>query len=65
MFDLNEVIKESLTLFKISPRWNKNIRVITHFIDPVMIESDPALIKQVLWNLFLKRLRRHASRWNP
>lgn len=52
-FDLNEVIKESLTLFKNSPRWNKNIRVITHFIDSLLIESDPALIKQVLWNLFL------------
>ena len=52
-FDLNEVIRESLTLFKINPRWNRNIRVITHFIDSVMIESDPALIKQVLWNLFL------------
>ena len=52
-FDLNELIKESLTLFRINPRWNKNIRVMTHFIDSVMIESDPALIKQVLWNLFL------------
>jgi two-component system sensor histidine kinase PilS (NtrC family) len=52
-FDLNEVIKESLTLFKNSPRWNKNIRVITHFIDSLLIESDPALIKQVLWNLLL------------
>ncbi len=52
-FDLNEVVKESLTLYRNSPRWNEKVRVITHFMDSVMVESDPALIKQVLWNLFL------------
>ncbi len=52
-FDLDEVIKESLTLFKNSPRWNKKVRMSTHLMGSAMIQSDPALIKQVLWNLFL------------
>ena len=52
-FDLNQVITESLELFKNGQRWNENVSVITHFNDSVMIESDPDLIKQVLWNLFL------------
>ncbi|MCP4578435.1 MAG: PAS domain S-box protein [Deltaproteobacteria bacterium] len=52
-FDLNRVITESLDLFKNGQRWNENVRVLTHFNDSVMIESDPDQIKQVLWNLFL------------
>ena len=52
-FDLNQVIMESLALFKNSQLWNENISVHTHFNDSVVIESDPDQIKQVLWNLFL------------
>ncbi|MCD6293859.1 MAG: hypothetical protein J7M20_02815 [Deltaproteobacteria bacterium] len=52
-FDLNQVITESLTLFKNGPHWNENVSVLTHFMDSVTIESDPDQIKQVLWNLFL------------
>ena len=52
-FDLSEVIMESLALFKNGPRWNENVKVLTHFMDSVHIESDPDQIKQVLWNLFL------------
>ena len=52
-FDLNQVIMESLALFKNGPRWNENVSVLTHFLDSVTIESDPDQIKQVLWNLFL------------
>jgi len=52
-FDLNQVIEESLELFKNGPHWNKNVSVVTHFIDFVFIKSDPDQIKQVLWNLFL------------
>jgi two-component system sensor histidine kinase PilS (NtrC family) len=52
-FDLNQLIRESLALFKNGQRWNENVSVITHFNDSVMIESDSDLIKQVLWNLFL------------
>ena len=52
-FDLNQVIMESLTLFKNGPRWNENVSVLTHFMDSVTIESDQDQIKQVLWNLFL------------
>lgn len=52
-FDLNQVIMESLALFKNGPRWNENVSVLTHLMDSVTIESDPDQIKQVLWNLFL------------
>lgn len=52
-FDLNRVITESLALFKNGQRWNENVRVLTHFADSMIIESDPDQIKQVLWNLFL------------
>ena len=52
-FDLNKVIAESLELFKNGQCWNENIAIIKHFNESVMIESDPDLIKQVLWNLFL------------
>ncbi|MBW2708712.1 MAG: PAS domain S-box protein [Deltaproteobacteria bacterium] len=52
-FDLNQVIMESLSLFKNGPRWNANIKVITHFMDSATILSDPDQIRQVLWNLFL------------
>jgi len=52
-FDLNQVITESLALFKNGPHWNENVSVLTHFMDSVTIESDPDQIKQVLWNLFL------------
>jgi signal transduction histidine kinase len=52
-FDLNQVIAESLELFKNSQRWNKRVRVTKQFNEISMIESDPDQIKQVLWNLFL------------
>ena len=52
-FDLNQVIMESLALFKNGPRWNENVSVLTHFMESITIESDPDQIKQVLWNLFL------------
>ena len=52
-FDLNQVIMESLALFKNGPRWNENVHVLTHLMDSVTIESDPDQVKQVLWNLFL------------
>ncbi len=52
-FDLNQVIAESLELFKNSQRWNRRVRVMKKFNEISMIESDPDQIRQVLWNLFL------------
>jgi signal transduction histidine kinase len=51
--DLNQLILDSLELFKNSPKWKEKIRVETHFHGSVTIESDAEQIKQVLWNLFL------------
>ena len=51
--DLNQLILDSLELFKNSAKWTEKIRVETQFHGSMDIESDPEQIKQVLWNLFL------------
>jgi two-component system sensor histidine kinase PilS (NtrC family) len=51
--DLNQLILDSLELFKNSAKWTDKIRVETRFHGSMNIESDPEQIKQVLWNLFL------------
>ena len=52
-FDFNQLILESLDFVQNSPRWNSKIAIFTNFPYPVMVESDPDQLKQVLWNLFL------------
>lgn len=52
-FDLNQLILESLELFKNSQHWTGKMDALTDFRDPISMESDPEQIKQVLWNLFL------------
>jgi two-component system sensor histidine kinase PilS (NtrC family) len=52
-FDLNQLINESLDLFKNSGKWSSGLTLETHFHDDIHLESDPAQVKQVLWNLFL------------
>jgi two-component system sensor histidine kinase PilS (NtrC family) len=52
-FDLNQLILDSLELFKNSAKWTGKIRVEMQFHGSMNIESDPEQIKQVLWNLFL------------
>ncbi|MBK5100781.1 MAG: PAS domain S-box protein [Desulfobacteraceae bacterium] len=52
-FDLNQLVLESLELFRNSQHWHQNIDILTDFNRPVRIKSDPQQIKQVLWNLFL------------
>jgi two-component system sensor histidine kinase PilS (NtrC family) len=52
-FDLNQLISESLELFKNSRHWSSKIEVVTDFRRPIRLHSDPAQIKQVMWNLFL------------
>lgn len=52
-FSLKQVILDSLELFENRPEEKNNIRIETHFPHPVLIESDPEQLKQVLWNLFL------------
>ena len=51
--DLNQLILESLELFRNSQHWNGKMNAFTDFHYPATLESDPEQIKQVLWNLFL------------
>ncbi len=52
-FEINDIITESLELFKNSQQCMELIEIKTDFHEPLEIESDPEQIKQVLWNLFL------------
>jgi len=52
-FELNQLILDSLDLFKHTGGWIDRIRVNTRFREPLHLESDPEQIKQVCWNLFL------------
>jgi two-component system sensor histidine kinase PilS (NtrC family) len=52
-FDLNQMIIDALELFKNSGKWNRKLKVNTDFRNPILLESDPEQIKQVLWNIFI------------
>jgi two-component system sensor histidine kinase PilS (NtrC family) len=52
-FDLNQLIVDSLDLFKNSNKWTEKIRLQTDFQDALRIRSDPEQLRQVMWNLFL------------
>jgi len=52
-FDLNQLINDSLELFKKSGKWDDKMRLETDFQYTIKLKSDPEQIKQVLWNLFL------------
>ncbi|MBW1996855.1 MAG: PAS domain S-box protein [Deltaproteobacteria bacterium] len=51
--DLQELIIESLELFKNSGKWVSRMEVRTQFKNSIYINSDPEQIKQVLWNLYI------------
>ncbi|RLF56975.1 MAG: hypothetical protein DRN37_07265, partial [Thermoplasmata archaeon] len=52
-FDLNQLIVESLELFKNSQHLSDKIHIVTEFQKPLRLTSDPEQLKQILWNLFL------------
>jgi len=52
-FDLNELIMESLELFQNSQHRDEKIHLSTRISNGTMLVSDPELVKQVLWNLFI------------
>jgi len=52
-FDLNELIAESLQLFRHSRHSGEKIKIIKSFSGSVVISSDPEQTRQILWNLFL------------
>jgi len=52
-FDLNQLILDSLAIFKGREEWMSRIRVETDFPNSLMLWSDPEQLRQVFWNLFL------------
>jgi two-component system sensor histidine kinase PilS (NtrC family) len=52
-FDLNELIRDSLELFRNRGEWAGKVRVETVLNGPLKMKSDPEQIKQLLWNLYL------------
>jgi two-component system sensor histidine kinase PilS (NtrC family) len=52
-FDLNQLIIESVELFRNSNKCHPHTRFVTDLGDPVVIESDAAQLKQVVWNVLL------------
>ncbi|MBW1779683.1 MAG: PAS domain S-box protein [Deltaproteobacteria bacterium] len=51
--DLNQLILESLELFKNSQGCHRDTKIFTNLEDPLIVTSDSGQLKQVLWNLFL------------
>jgi len=51
--NLENIIIDSLELFKNSEKWVSNVRVESHFNGSININTDPEQIKQVLWNLYI------------
>ncbi len=52
-FDLNQLIMDTLYIFKNSQNWSQDLDVETKFFSPLKIKSDPQQLKQVFWNIFL------------
>jgi two-component system sensor histidine kinase PilS (NtrC family) len=52
-FILNQLIIESVELFKNSNKWNERILVNIELEEAIAVVSDPDQIKQVLWNILL------------
>ena len=52
-FNLDQLIIESLEIFKNSGKWNDRMVVKTEFHSETDLDSDPEQVKQVLWNIFL------------
>ncbi len=52
-FDLNQLVADSIELFRNSNKWENKIQLKTDFQGSLRIESDPEQLRQILWNLFL------------
>ena len=52
-FELNSLLRESLSIFQGSQHMNRDIDIKTDFKEDIVLNSDPDGLKQVLWNIFL------------
>jgi len=55
-FNLTDLILESLELFQNSQHWSPKIQVSPEISPGLTLVSDPELVKQILWNLFVNAL---------
>jgi len=53
MFSLNDLIMESVELFKNSSLWNEKIIIKVDINSKINMVSDPDQVRQVLWNILL------------
>lgn len=51
--NLNQLIQESVELFKNSDKWHEKIDIHVDIKEGITLSSDPDQIKQVLWNILL------------
>jgi len=51
--NLNQLIQESVELFKKSTQWHEKINISVDIKEGITLISDPDQIKQVLWNILL------------
>jgi two-component system, NtrC family, sensor histidine kinase PilS len=52
-FNLNQLILESVELFKNSAKWDERIKISIDINESIEIISDPDQIKQIVWNILL------------
>jgi len=52
-FNFNQLIIESVELFKNSSKWNEKINIKVEINKDINVISDPDQIRQVLWNILL------------
>jgi two-component system sensor histidine kinase PilS (NtrC family) len=51
--DLERHLMESLDLFRNTNNWKEDVKIKTRFHPFLHVVADPALLRQVLWNIFL------------
>lgn len=51
--DITNVIEETITVFKNTPKGESRIQIVTSFIGDTTMEGDFQQLKQVFWNIFL------------
>lgn len=61
VFELNQLILDSLELIKKNQLWHEKIEIRSDFRQKITLDSDSQQIKQILWNLFLNACQAMAG----